>query len=73
MPSFIEITKYELRNRLKEKNIRWKDQDDICDIVKKIIYGTLDTIIENAIIQHTYIIEKNQTLNDFEAKTINKE
>ena len=53
--SFIEIRKSDLKRRLKELNIRYKYQDDICQGVKNIINDALEDFIQQSIEQNRII------------------
>ena len=49
--TFIKITKWRLKNELKQKNVRPKDQDQICDKFKEILERTHRVLLKQAIVE----------------------
>jgi len=62
--TFIHYPKYELKKKLKEKGIRHKYQDKICEGVKAFFEDSIDDFINQAI-ENVMKIEGNASLINF--------
>jgi len=65
--TFIQITKRCIKEILRDKNIRTKHHDDICNGVKTIITDAMDDLIDQAIEQNR-IIQGDESLKKYSNK-----